>query len=187
MNKNQSTNCAKNNITASISLERDILFYVFFKFSNHQQRKALIDTGACANAISGKDYEELIPSGGTNATLSPPSEVSKAKLASGQVIPVRGQTQLDFSIANQFFQEKFLVLPNKNSIRLGNPFFKINSIEIYPKKTHETTRPDPTIKRNRHETSRKAKKTTLLCWNNIKKWPVLRINRNTEVLPTLSK
>ena len=91
------------NIFACISLAGDVLSYFPLKFSNNQHRKALIDTGACANAISEKDYEELQLSCGTNATPSPPSEVSKVKLAS-QLIPVRGQTQREFSIANNFFQ-----------------------------------------------------------------------------------
>ena len=133
MNKIQRKPWKRKKITACISLEGDVLSYAPLKFSNIQDRKALIDTGACANAISEKDYEELQLSCGTNATLSPPSEVSKVKLASGQLIPVRGQTQLEFSIANNFLKEQFLVLPNTNSIILENPFFKNNSIELYPK------------------------------------------------------
>ena len=120
----------ENGITACISLEGDLLSYVPLKFTTNQQRKALIDTGACANAISEKDYQELKPFG---TQLSPPSEVNKVKLASGQLIPVRGQIELTFSIAKHSFKEKFLVLPNTNSIILGNPFFKNNSIELYPK------------------------------------------------------
>ena len=92
----------------------------------------MIDTGACANAIFERDYEELKSSHGTTAVISQPSEVSKVKLASGQLIPVRGQIQLEFSITNNYFKEELLVLPNTISIILGNPFFKNNSIELYP-------------------------------------------------------
>ena len=42
--------------------------------------KALIDTGACANTMSDKGYEELSLSCGMDATLTP-SEVRKVKLA----------------------------------------------------------------------------------------------------------
>ena len=124
----------QNEKTACISLEGDVLSYVPLKFPNNQQRKALIDTGACANAISEKDYEDLKSSFGTTVTISKPSEVSKVELASGQLIPVRGQIELEFSIAKNYFKEHFLVLPNTTSIILGNPFFKNNSIQLYPRK-----------------------------------------------------
>ena len=83
-----------------------------------------MDTGACANAISEKDYEDLKSSFGTTVTISKPSEVSKVELASGQLILVRGQIEIVFSIAKNYFKEQFLVLPNTNSIILGNPFFQ---------------------------------------------------------------
>ena len=103
------------------------------KFPNNQRRKALIDTGACANAISERDYDDLQSSFGTTAIISQPSEVNKVKLASGQLILVRGQIQLELAIAKNHFKEQFLVLPTTNSIILGNPFFKNNSIELYPR------------------------------------------------------
>ena len=131
--KPRETTDEQNEITACISLEGDVLSYVPLKFPNNQQSKALIDTGARANAISEGDYEELKLSHGTIAVISQPSEVSKVKFASGQLIPVRGQIQLEFSIAKNYFKEEFLVLPNTNSIILGNLFFKNNSIELYPR------------------------------------------------------
>ena len=95
----------ENGITACISLE-DLFSYVTLKFSATQQRRALIDTGACANAISEKDYQELKSFGTPIAT---PSEVNKVKVASGQLIPVRGQIESTFSIAKHSFKEIFLV------------------------------------------------------------------------------
>ena len=49
----------ENQIIACISLEVDFLSYVPLKFFNSEHLKALIDTGAWANAISEKDYEKL--------------------------------------------------------------------------------------------------------------------------------
>ena len=123
----------QNEITACIFLEGDVLSYVPLKFPNNQQRRALIDNGACANAISERDYDDLKSSFGTTAIISQPSEVNKVKLGSGQLIPVRGQIEFDFAIAKNHFKEQFLVLPTTNSIILGNPFFKNNSIELYPR------------------------------------------------------
>ena len=73
-------------MTACISLDSHVLFYFLLKFLNSQHGKALIDTGACANAVSERDYEDLKFSFGTTATISQPTEVSKVKLASGQVM-----------------------------------------------------------------------------------------------------
>ena len=78
------------------------------------------------------------------------------KLASGQLIPVRGQIELQFSIANHSFRETFLVLPNTNSIILGNPFFKNNSVELYPKENLMKL-PDLTLQLNEMD---KLEKTT---------------------------
>ena len=94
----------ENGITACISLKGDLLSYVPLKFSTNQQKKALIDAGACANAIHEKDYKELKPFG---TQFPPPSEVNKVKLASGQPIPVRGQIEMTFSIAKHSFKEIF--------------------------------------------------------------------------------
>ena len=143
-----------NGITACISLEGDLLSNVPLKFSTNQQRKALIDTGASADAIS-EDYQELQPFG---TPLPPPSEVNEVKLASGQLIPVRGQIELTFSIAKHPFEEKFLVLPNTNSIILGNPFLKKNSIELYPKENLMKF-PDITLQLNEIQPNPKEKQT----------------------------
>ena len=103
------------------------------KFSHSEQRKALIDAGACANAISEKDYKKLKSSCENISHFVTPMEVRNVKLASGQIIPVRGQIELEFTKANYLLRETFLVPPNTNSIILGNPFFKNNSIELHPK------------------------------------------------------
>ena len=121
-----------NGLTACISLEGDPVSYVTLTFSVNQQKKALIDTGACAFAISEKDYQEL-KSFGTQR--SPPIEVSEVNIASGQLIPVRGQIEPTFLIANHSFTEKFLVLPSTNSFILVNHFSKTIQLSFTPRKT----------------------------------------------------
>ena len=123
------------------------------KFSTNQQKKYLIDTGACANAFSEKDYQELEPFG---TQLPSPSEVNKVKLASGQLIPARGQIELTISIGKHSFKEKFLVLPHMNSIILGNPFFNNNSMKLYPKENLMKL-PDITLQLNEIQPNRTEK------------------------------
>ena len=60
----------ENETTACISLEDDVLSHVPLKCPKNQQKKVLKDTGACANAISEKNYEDLNFSFGTTATIS---------------------------------------------------------------------------------------------------------------------
>ena len=152
----ETTQSEDHQITACISLEGDILSNVPLKFSSKETRKTLIDTGACANAISEHDYEDFKSSCGNISQLTTPKQVSKVKLASGQLIPVRGQIELQFFIANHSFKETFLVLPNTNSIILGNLFFKNNSVELYPKENLMKL-PDLTLQLNEMD---KLEKTT---------------------------
>ena len=76
-------------ITACISLEGDILPCITLKFSFKEARKALIDTGASANAIREKHYEDLKSFCGNISQLTTPKGVRKNELAFGQFIPVR--------------------------------------------------------------------------------------------------
>ena len=78
-----------------VFLEGDVLSYVQLKFPNNKQWKKLLDTGACANAITERDYEEVKTSSALTASLSQPSEISKVKSASGLLIPVRVQAELE--------------------------------------------------------------------------------------------
>ena len=45
-------------------------------------------------------------------------------MASGQRVPVDKQAKISFQIEPHYFQDSFLILPTKNSVILGNPFFK---------------------------------------------------------------
>ena len=66
----------ENEKTECFSLEGDSQSYVPIKFPENRQGKALIDTGACVNVISEKDYEDQKSSFGKTTTISKPTEVS---------------------------------------------------------------------------------------------------------------
>ena len=69
-------------------------------------------------------------------------------MASGQRVPVNKQAKISFQIGPHYFQE-FLILFNKASVVLGNPFFKKHHITIDPKKQFDTiTRLNSTVESN---------------------------------------
>ena len=121
-----------NNVTEA---NQTVLSYIKLQFSPKIVRRALIDTGACANVISRRTYDELIADPNTHIKrLAEKPQWDQVKMAGGQTIKVTCQVQICFKLAHRDFNENFLVLPSANSIILGNPFFKKHEINIFPAK-----------------------------------------------------
>ena len=55
------------------------------------------------------------------------------RVANGNAIPTCGSFTATFKIANESFQEDFLILRSMNQTILGLPFFEKNDIVIHPK------------------------------------------------------
>ena len=113
-------------------LEGENLSYVKLKFSPHIRRRALIDTGACANALPQNLYDELRANHPELIKNETPNFTS-VRMASGQRVSVDNQVNLTFCIGIHSFTDSFLVLPKMNSVILGNSFFKKQNITIDPK------------------------------------------------------
>ena len=78
-------------MNAVVPLEGENLMYLPLKFENDVKRKALIDTGGCANALPADFYEKLRePSPNSLSELKPASFLN-VKLASGRNVKVLGQ------------------------------------------------------------------------------------------------
>ena len=110
---------------AIIPAEGTVLKYTKIRFSSGLQRRALVDTGACANVISKQTFEYLKE----EKSLFRPLEVNEPKLkrvrmAGGQQVSIETEVTLEFRLADMTFIESFLVLHAANSIILGNPFYK---------------------------------------------------------------
>ena len=106
--------------------------YVPLKFENKLRRRALIDTGACANAMPAdfnKKLKDESPS--SNSELQQASFLN-VKVASGRTVKVLAQVDVKFTVNDHNFQDSFLILPSMNSVVLDNPFFKKYNIEISP-------------------------------------------------------
>ena len=54
------------------------------------------------------------------------------KVASGRIVKVLGQVDVQFKINEHKLEDTLLILPSMNSVVLGNPFFRKYSIEIRP-------------------------------------------------------
>ena len=113
-------------------LEGENLSYVKLKFSPHIRRRALIDTGACANALPQNLYDEL-RSNHPDFIKNETPNFTSVRMASGQRVSVDNQVNLPFCIGIHSFTDSFLVLPKMNSVILGNSFFKKQNFTIDPK------------------------------------------------------
>ena len=97
-----------------------------------------LDTRACANAMPNIFFEKLPNS------LSDLKETAflNVKIASRSNVKVRGQIDFQFKIIEHNFEDTFLILPSRNSVVVGNPFFCKYSIEINPGEHTQTARND---------------------------------------------
>ena len=131
---------------AVIPLEGEFLSYVHLNFDNKLKRKALIDTGSCANAIPEKLLDEMQIEKVKLSFVEP--RYKSVKMASGSPVVIDKAVRLTLYIANYQFTDDLLVLPTMNSvILLGNPFFKKNSIWICPS-NNLLKLPDMTVQLN---------------------------------------
>ena len=120
-------------MNAVIPLERENLMYLPLKFDNEVKRKALIDTGACANAMSTNFYEKVREASPNSLSDLKQAAFLNLKVASGRNVKVLGQIEGQFKFNEHNFRDTFLILPSLNSVVLGNPFFRKYSIEINPR------------------------------------------------------
>ena len=157
---------------AILPLEGENLSYVRLKFSSLTKRRALIDTGSCANALLQNLFDELEKQNPNGIILETPSFTS-VRMASGQKIVIDKQAKISFSIGPHFFTDSFLILPTMNSVILGNPFFKKFHITIDP--TNNLLKlPDLTVQLN-EISAKRCKKRTLT--TKIKRIPILLTNK----------
>ena len=119
-------------INEVILLEGENLMYIPLKFENKLRRRALIDTGACANAMPADFYTKLKQESPNFISELQQASFLNVKLASGRTVKVLTQVDVKFKVNDHNFQDSFLILPSMNSVVLGNPFFKKYNIEISP-------------------------------------------------------
>ena len=148
--------------------------YTKLRFSSGLQRRALVDTGACANVISKQTFDDLKD----EKSLYRPLKISESKLkrvrmAGGQLVPIETEVTLEFKLADMTFVESFLVLHAANSIILGNPFYKKHHIHICAK-YNLLHFPDLTLQINEIKPPNKPRRI-----NRVKKFPLILRKRQT--------
>ena len=122
----------ENEINEVILLEGENLMYIPLKIENKLHRRALIDTGACANAMPADFYTKLKDESPNSVSELQQASFLNVKVASGRTVKVFAQVDVKFKVNDHNFQDSFLILPSMNSVVLGNPFFKKYNIEICP-------------------------------------------------------
>ena len=86
---------------AILPLEGENLSYVRLKFSSLTKRRALIDTGSCANALPQNLFDELEKQNPNGIILETPSFTS-VRMASGQKIVIDKQEKFRFLLVRIF-------------------------------------------------------------------------------------
>ena len=114
---------------AVLPLEGENLSYVRLKFPSQIERRALIDTGSCANDLPEFLFNDINLTNPKSLTLEK-LLFNSDRLASGQRVSVDKQAKISFQIGPHFFQDSFLISPTMNSVILGKPFFKNYNITI---------------------------------------------------------
>ena len=106
--------------------------YIALTFENNVRRKALVDTGACANAMPADFYEKPKDESPNSISELQQAPFLNVKVASGRTVEVLAQIEVKFKVNYHDFQDAFLILPSMNSVVLGNPFFKKYNMDISP-------------------------------------------------------
>ena len=119
-----------NALNILISADGENLMYIPLKIENGVRRKALIDTGACANAMQADFYEKLKTQCSNSVSELRQASLLNVKVASGRTVKVLAQVDVKFKLNEHQFDDIFLILPSMNSAVLGNRFFKKYNIEI---------------------------------------------------------
>ena len=128
----EKTLTTNNEINEVLLLEGENLMYIPLKFENELRRRALIDTGACANAMPADFFQKLKEESPNSISELQQASFLNVKVASGRTVKVLAQVDVKFKVSDHNFQDSFLILPSMNSVVLGNPFFKKYNIEISP-------------------------------------------------------
>ena len=89
-------------------MRSSLLPYVKIKFHNGISRRALIDTGACANVISNRLLQEITEIDKNTVKLKQP-DCTSVKMAGGQLVRIEKQAEIKFKLAHREFVEDFLV------------------------------------------------------------------------------
>ena len=130
--KSLSDDTHSNALNILISAEGENLMYIPLKFEKDVRRKALIDTGACSNAVRADFYEKMKTHCPNSVSEIQQASLLNVKVASRRTVKVLAQVNVKFKIIEHHFDDVFLILPSRNSVVLGNPFFEKYNIEICP-------------------------------------------------------
>ena len=90
---------------AIFPLEGENRSHVRLIFSNQIKRRALIDTGSCANALPESLFNDLNLTNPKSLILEKP--FNSVKMASGQLVPIDKQAKTAFQIGPHYFQDSF--------------------------------------------------------------------------------
>ena len=113
------------------------LFFVPLTFKS-LSLKFLVDSGAFSSALTPSMLEKIKSSAPQSIKYLDTNPFPVVKVANATHAKTLGQVEITFTLANQVFTEKFLLLPKMNNPVLGLPFYKNNRnlIDVASQKLH---------------------------------------------------
>ena len=105
------------------------LFFVTLTFKS-LSLKFLVDSGAFSSALTPSMLEKIKSSAPQSIKYLETNPFPVVKVANATHAKTLGKVEITFTLANQVFTEKFLLLPRMNNPILGLPFYKNNRILI---------------------------------------------------------
>ena len=105
------------------------LFFVPLTFKS-LSLKFLVDSGAFSSALTLSTLEKIKSSAPQSIKNLDTNPFPVVKVANATHAKTLGKVEITFTLANQVFTEKFLLLPKMNNPILGLPFYKNKRILI---------------------------------------------------------
>ena len=134
MTHSENTCTDNSEINGIIPLEGENLMYIPLKFEKKLRRRAIIDVGACANAMPAELYEKLKEESPNSISELQQASYLNVKVASGRTRKVLDQVDVQFRVNDPNFQNSFLILPSINIVVIENHFSKNLALKSVPVK-----------------------------------------------------
>ena len=93
---------------------------------------ALLNTGALQSAMSESEQRRILTAQPSDLPDEVPAPEYKIQIANGNIVPIRKQIQLPFSLAGKIFEETFTVLSTMGNILIGMFLFSKNTRDSGP-------------------------------------------------------
>ena len=105
------------------------MMYIPLQLAQYE-KQASLDTGAIQSAMSETELRTILTTHPSALFKGKPALDFRVRIANGKIVPVRKQVLLRFFIAENKFEETFIILPTKGNILFGISFLNQPSVTL---------------------------------------------------------